>query len=172
MDAWLKARGAPVISLGLRWERLLAWAQAQKGGPMAHICPANVAWSVDVPVIASALFSTWSAPEDVAQEAIVSRPGFEPVRARTIPAALMAMVARQGRFERVFHKALDEVCERMAKSKEECTDERALERWNGTMDALGMVQASVWIGDPLEQAAGIWRAALDEWTFGSSTWPV
>ena len=191
MGAWVR-RGShvPIVQLGLRWERILAWVnEAPKSsesryrvlveslGHVARVCPHGVAWSVEVPKVAAALFETWHSPEEVAVQGTLSlgdKSG--DIQVYTVPKSLTALVAQQANIGLVFDTALDVVAQRMSERKRTNPiadkDTKTLACWNSTLDALGCVSLNVWVHDVDQDSLGVWRAALDAWTVGNMAWPV
>lgn len=84
---------------------------------------------------------------------------------------MVRMVAEQAHLVDVFRTPLDVVVARQSSVREPCAKEM-IEPFQSTLDALGTVSLTVWVQEDEGSSAGIWKAAMDAWSFGSCTWPV
>jgi len=91
-----------------------------------------------------------------------------------IPFRAIEMVANQSKIMCVMNQELDKTAMTLAGKTSAPVKEQAslLSEWQQSLPLLGMLSVSVWVHDPSDECAGIWRAALDGWRHGNSVWPI
>jgi hypothetical protein len=102
------------------------------------------------------------------------QPGLGKITTSMIPFRAIEMVASQSKIECVMNHELDKAALLMSTKSLSATrdQESLLSEWQQSLALLGMLSVSVWVHDPADECAGIWRAALDGWRHGNSVWPV
>jgi hypothetical protein len=189
---WIKSAppGTPVVSVSVRWPRLLAHVERKAArtedpssirvslvGSRAQVNLGR-GWSVELPSMTPALWTSTLGPMGETAVAAKLERASEPkgsAELMALPIEVWRMQAEQQSLHCVFDEALDAAAWAMQErlpGPAQSSERDALHAWNESMDTLGLVQACVWVHDPLRRVGGIWRAAMDAFKTGSSLWPI